>query len=88
MLLFPGELRECLGGQTEVDLEELQITLDIICLTLPDFDQQVASRPCYSRVLSYTSQISHSSMSPPTSAGVYGEPPFSTMNVIVNEDFR
>jgi hypothetical protein len=36
-ILLPGELVHSWdSGETELDLKELQVTLDILCLTLPD----------------------------------------------------
>ena len=70
-----GELKECLSDLTsEVNLSDLQITLDIICLMLPPETDvtETSSRPCYYRMTSHMSQVSYTSTSPPAS-DVLGE---------------
>ena len=56
-----GELKECLGDlNSDLDLNECQMTLDMICLTLPPEEdlQEHSRRPCYQRMTSYASQLS------------------------------
>lgn len=59
-----GELNDCLSelvGDADVDLGNIRVTLDVICLTLPsaDEDPKVSNgRPCYNRYTSFSSQTS------------------------------
>ena len=63
-LLPSDEIRECLCDlKPTVDLNTVQITLDVICLSLPleeDLSETI-KRPCYQRMTSHTSQMSSNS---------------------------
>ena len=58
------ELRECFDDISgEIDLNDLRVTFDLICLTLPPETDLSESdhRPCYTRMTSYASQLSYAS---------------------------
>ena len=64
--LVSGELKECLEEceNAEIDLNDLHVTLDVICLTLPPQEDltEKPARPCYTRMTSYMSQMSATSV--------------------------
>ena len=60
-----GKLSSCLEDLgTEIDLDDIVITLDVICLTLPEDvpEEHKAVKPAYERTVSHTSQLSHHSV--------------------------
>ena len=58
---------QCFDGidNGDVNLSDLRVTLDLICLTLPPETDLAEStnRPCYTRMTSHVSQMSYRSSS-------------------------
>ena len=80
LLLFSAELKGCFDDLTAcLDLSRLQVTLDVICLTLPPETDlsETTNRPCYSRMTSYASQMSNVSES---SSGSDDDPKTDTIH--------
>ena len=58
-MLLEGEMKDYLIDLpvADIDLNDVKVTLDIICLTLPPQEDRNNCRPCYHRVTSYTSVV-------------------------------